>query len=292
MYPLICPVCGDDLKKADRTLRCGNSHSFDIAKEGYVNLLRSHSRKPGIMGDTAPMLKARREFLDRGHFERLARLVAEGVEEHLSAVPDGDGCVAEIGSGEGYNIGRTGQYLAERGKAHIRCFGMDRSRDAARMAAKRYPDITFFVADVWEKVLFRDRSIRVLLDIFSPRNPDEFARVLEPGGLLLLVIPGEAHLAELRRELDLLGMESDKEERAMQRFSRGFRLARRRTLEYDMHLDGPELRALVEMTPNSWHIPRERLESIPDGNMRVTASFIILELVRHEPIAVNTSELQ
>ncbi len=283
MYPLICPVCGDDLEQAGRTFRCGNAHSFDIAREGYVNLLPGRARTPKIPGDSAPMLRARREFLDRGEYAPLACLVAGAAAEHLTAPGREDGIVAEIGCGEGYYIGRVQRILAERGNGRFRFFGMDRSRDAVRMAAKRYRDITFFAGDVWERVLFRDRSVRVLLDIFAPRNPDEFARVLEPGGLLLLVIPGGEHLAELRRELDLIGLESDKEERVLRKLSGDFRLARRRTLEYEMALESDELRALVGMSPSFHHVSGESLDRLSGRSMTVTASFIILELMRSQP---------
>jgi len=238
---------------------------------------------PKSPGDTASMLKARRNFLEEGRYDRLARLVADDALDHIRASGDDEAYIAEIGSGEGYYIGLIRRYLRESGKDRVHCLGMDRSRDAARMAAKKYRDATFFVADVWKKVVLADSSIRVMLDIFAPRNPDEFARVLEPGGLLIIVIPGTAHLKELRGEFDLINMETGKKDHVMARFSEDFHLVRERILEYGMNLDGDSLIALIGMTPNSRHISFERLECLNDMSRHVTASFIVLEFEKCRP---------
>jgi SAM-dependent methyltransferase len=279
-HPLICPVCGNDFREEPGRIVCDLGHSFDVAREGYVNLLRPGSPRAKIPGDTGPMLRARRSFLDRGHYRPLAGLIAARLDEFLADVPGDDRYVAEVGSGEGYYLGFVKRYLEERGKTGLGFLGMDRSRDAARLASKRYRDITFLVGDVWEKVLFRDGSISVLLDIFAPRNPDEFARVLAPGGLLLLAIPGEAHLGELRSELPLMGMEADKEEQAVRRLSGAFRPARREALRYTVQLEGDELHDLVGMTPNFWHIPEQDRERLRNRSMRVTADFVVLEFTK------------
>ena len=39
MNILTCPVCGEKLNIDGKAFKCANSHSFDIAKQGYVNLL-------------------------------------------------------------------------------------------------------------------------------------------------------------------------------------------------------------------------------------------------------------
>ncbi len=280
IHPLICPVCGNDLIAEPGRLVCTLRHSFDIAREGYVNLLPPRRDTARVPGDPRSMVRARRNFLDHGHYEPLAELIAGLATDHLAGNPGADAVGAEIGSGEGYFIGRVRQRAEERKLGPPRCLGMDISRDAVRMAAKRYPEITFFAADVWEKVLFRDGSVRVLLDVLAPRNPAEFARVLEPGGMLVVAIPGERHLEELRRDLPLLGIEPGKQEQVEKRLSGAFRLEQRRTLEYTMSLTGDELRDLVEMTPNYWHVATEDLERLRGRGRRITASFRILKFVK------------
>jgi len=104
--------------------------------------------------------------------------------------------------------------------------------------------------------------------------------VMEPGGLLIVVIPGEGHLAELRDAAGLMGMEEDKEKSVGDRFSEAFRLVGRRTLEYAMRLEGPDVAALVEMTPNRRHVLPERLKALSGVEMEITASFVVLEFTR------------
>ena len=72
MATLICPVCGDELVWQGNSCRCGQNHSFDVARQGYVNLLTNpnkHSKNPG---DTREMVAARREFLDGGFYAPIA----------------------------------------------------------------------------------------------------------------------------------------------------------------------------------------------------------------------------
>ena len=50
----ICPICKSKLNIDGKTYRCENNHSFDIAKQGYVNLLpvnKKHSDNPGDSKD-------------------------------------------------------------------------------------------------------------------------------------------------------------------------------------------------------------------------------------------------
>ncbi|KWX07258.1 hypothetical protein TR74_19335, partial [Carbonactinospora thermoautotrophica] len=97
---LICPYCAAGLALAERTLRCRAGHTFDVARQGYVNLLPGGSRPAGS-GDTAAMVAAREAFLAKGHYAPLARCVAQ----HASAgeIAD-DGCVVDVGAGTGYHL--------------------------------------------------------------------------------------------------------------------------------------------------------------------------------------------
>ena len=65
---LCCPVCGGALEKRAGAYRCQKNHSFDIAKSGYVNLLLNSSQ--GHHGDDKLMVRARRDFLDKGYYDR------------------------------------------------------------------------------------------------------------------------------------------------------------------------------------------------------------------------------
>ena len=227
-------------------------------------------RKPKALGDTADMLRARRRFLDRGHYAPLSDAINARVRGHLLELPERPGhpalCVADIGCGEGYTIGRLKHYLdADAALDGVRCFGMDVSKEAVRLAARRYESIWFFVADVWKRVLLAAGSVQVLLDVFAPRNAAEFARVLSPDGLLLVAIPTADHLASVRSRFGLLGIEADKEQRVVERFAGAFKLAGKDAVEYEVRLSGAEVRDLVQMTPSSWHTSPERKDKIAHG---------------------------
>lgn len=275
---LICPVCAASLTSDGHTQRCASGHSFDIAREGYVNLLLD--RVTGQTGDTKEMLRARRRFLDSGRYAPLAAVVSRITLAHLTAHPEWDiPSVLDAGCGEGYYIDALQRKLTARGKPH-HAYGADVAKDAVRLAAKRYPDITFIVADIWKQLPFASGSLHALLDIFAPRNPAEFARILTPGGLLLIVIPGPRHLEELRTSLDLLGIEQQKEQHIVEQLSSAFTLCQREPLDYQLTLDLQDTADLITMTPNYRHRAPATPASASNAPLHTTASFILLAFER------------
>ena len=283
---LICPVCGAGLSQVDQTLKCPQAHSFDIAREGYVNLLLARRRKPKTLGDAREMLQARRRFLDRTLYAPLSDAINEIVHDHLATARDladrSPLCVAEIGCGEGYYLGRLKRHLDNTPEHGDACyFGLDISKEAARLAARRYKGIWFFVADANQRILLSNNSTHVLLNVFAPRNGAEFQRVVVEGGLLLTVIPGPDHLAGARSELALLGIEAEKRDKVVEQFAGGFELVSEQAVAYEMHLGGEALRDLVQMTPSYWHIPGETSAQLAAlESIHATASFTLLEFRR------------
>jgi 23S rRNA (guanine745-N1)-methyltransferase len=254
---------------------CAAGHSFDVAKEGYVNLLPPHHRTRGIDGDVLEMVQARRRFLDGGFFDPLRDLIAERVEAALaSRGQQGPATVLEVGSGDGFYVGGIGSRISPSGG--VRFLGTDVSKTAVRLAARRHHQVLFFVSDVHRRLYVGDASIGVLLDVFAPRSPGEFARVLAPGGTALIVIPSPAHLASLRRAFGLLGIDDDKEGRTVASFAERFSIAGRDQLRFPLDLPAEAVRDLIEMGPNHWH---SRTAEVVAGS-KTEASFVILHLVR------------
>jgi len=274
--PLTCPVCDLPLARGEKTFRCDRGHSFDIAREGYVNLLPAQHRTRGVEGDLPEMLQARRRFLEAGHYAPLR----ESLAEKVAGLIGNGACIAEIGCGEGYYVGGIGVTLRDRHGLEPSLFGMDLSKHAVRMAARRYPAVQFFVGDVNRRIYLADSSLHVLLDIFAPRNPAEFARVLAPGGRAIVVIPAPDHLAGIREAFGLLSIQEEKEQRTLDRFSERFELRAREELRYPLHLPPAAVADLIAMGPSQWH--RETGWRIPeDTPMLVTgAAFVILVLER------------
>jgi len=265
-------------------LRCANAHSFDVAREGYVNLLLADRRAPKVRGDTREMLQARRRFLERGHYAPLSEALAAEVCAHLAPrAGHGDLLhVVDIGCGEGYHLGQVQRHVEARLGPEAVCFwGMDSAKEAIRLAAKRYPRVRFFVADVKRHMPLAARSVHVLLNVFAPRNPAEFDRVVARDGALLVVIPAPEHLMPLRAELGLLDIESGKHEHVAAQFAGAFRLADERCIGYDLSLGGEELRDLVAMTPSYWHLPPEALAALAGRqNVRVRVALELLLFAR------------
>lgn len=238
---LACPHCAGTLLAEDRRWSCPSGHSFDVAKQGYLNL--AIGVEPAN-ADTAAMLDARARVQASGLF----RFLEQGLD---AAVPrKGDPAVLEVGAG-------TGHYLAElvEGRPSARGVALDVSRAAAKRAARAHHRIASVVADVWHGIPAPDASFDVVLCIFAPRNAGEFARVLSPGGRVIVATPTPNHLAELRVRHGLLGIEEDKHDRLLERFSGQLRHIGSRTLHQDADLTASLVDDLIGMGPNAFHRP-------------------------------------
>ncbi|MGI6208562.1 MAG: putative RNA methyltransferase [Anaerolineae bacterium] len=282
MLPLICPICRGALAPAASALKCPSGHSFDVSREGYVNLLTGPI--PATMGDSREMLAARRAFLEQGHYRPLSDAVNALVAEHLRArVREAAPVyVGDVGCGEGYYLGRLQDHLGAELPASVADhFGADVSREAVRMAARRYKAARFVVADAWKLLPFADGVLTVLLSIFSPRNGPEFDRVLGPQGLLVVAVPEPGHLQELRHLEGFLGIQEDKREALLAQFGPRFPRLQERVLQYELALSRDDLGYLVGMTPSSRHLRPEALSALDaaDG-MSVTAAFRVLAFRR------------
>ena len=282
--PLICPVCEGTLHRTAATFECSLGHSFDVAKEGYVNLLVPQHKSRGIDGDLPTMLQARRRFLEAGFYGPLRDLIVDKVDQILGAREAADArptvpeCVLEVGCGEGYYIAGVSQTLSD--SRDTLCLGTDLSKAALKLAARRAADTLFFVSDLRRRIYVQTGAMSVLLDVFARRNPAEFARVLETKGSALVVIPSESHLASLRDRLGLLGIEDEKERRVLERFADTFNLVDRLETTYPIRLPAEAVQDLLDMGPNYWHRPSEpaALDSTPH---ETEASFVLLHLQKH-----------
>jgi 23S rRNA (guanine745-N1)-methyltransferase len=247
---LRCPVCADGLALEDRTARCPRGHAYDLAKQGYLNLLPSASN--GIEGDSAAMVGARTVFLGTGHYApiRDALILAAGLDE--------DDVVVEVGAGTAYYLsGVLGTSQRRRGIA------LDVSKYAARRAAKVDPRIASVVCDAWRELPLVDGAAQVLLNVFAPRNAAEMARVLAPDGRLLVVTPNQQHLAELVDVLGMVSVDEDKDRRLRDSLAGEFERVGSEPVEETMFLDRTAVEQLVLMTPSARHLNyRELLQRI------------------------------
>jgi 23S rRNA (guanine745-N1)-methyltransferase len=240
---LMCPSCGADLAIAAGTLACANGHSFDVARQGYVNLLPGDAR-PGT-ADTREMVRAREEFLATGCFAPLARAVADAVA--AAGVPDG--CIVETGAGTAYYLAAVLDEMP--GRVGL---ALDLSKHAARSAARANSRIGAAVCDAWGTLPVRTGAASALLDVFAPRNASEFRRVLAPGGALIVVTPTSRHLGELVAVLGLVTVDADKPHRLDEKLRRDFRADGSAPVEQVCELTRADVASLVAMGPSARHI--------------------------------------
>ncbi|ALB63068.1 Ribosomal RNA large subunit methyltransferase A [Cronobacter condimenti 1330] len=237
----ICPLCHLPLQAQAKSFRCASNHQFDIAKEGYVNLLPVQHKRSRDPGDSSEMMQARRAFLDAGHYAQLRTNTAQLLAEN---VPETGATLLDIGCGEGYY---TSAFAALTASRNGQSWGLDVSRSAIRFAAKRYADISFCVASS-HRLPFPDAFFDAVVRIYAPCKAEELARVVKPGGVLVTVTPGPRHLIEMKGLIyDEVRLHAPNQEQLP-----GFSLAEEQALGYEMRLNGEEATTLLQMTPFAW----------------------------------------
>ncbi|MCX7615648.1 MAG: methyltransferase domain-containing protein [Clostridiales bacterium] len=193
MSYLICPVCSKDLRVNETSYFCENKHLFDRAKSGYVNLYLNQQGKDHQHGDDKQMIRARRDFLDQDYYKPLLSAVCKAI----SVIAENDCRILDAGCGECYYTAHVFEYLLVTGiKPEI--LGIDISKDALKVGAKRCPHIELAVASVFHLPV-KDESYDILLSIFAPFGPEEFHRVIKTNGVMIRVIPLERHLFSLKK---------------------------------------------------------------------------------------------
>jgi 23S rRNA (guanine745-N1)-methyltransferase len=190
--PLRCPVCHHPLTAAEsgRAFGCDQSHSFDVAADGHLNLLPSrqrHSRQPG---DSKEMVRSRRAFLDAGHYTALAQALVTTVD----ALLDGARAVIDAGCGEGYFTRAIARAVPD----DVSVCGLDVSKPAVVAAARRDRASLYVVASAFD-LPFVDASVDMVLSNFAPADGVALGRVVRPGGTVITTHPGPDHLFALRQ---------------------------------------------------------------------------------------------
>ena len=196
---VLCPVCQTPITTTEDGGVCRKGHRFDRARSGYMHLLpanRKHAKNPG---DDKLMVDARRKFLDKGYYRPLADTVSRLAGEWLANLPHQTPCVLDAGCGEGYYTTLLYDALCQRGMEPD-ILGVDISKLALDKAAKRQKAIFYVVASFFHLPV-PDACCDLLCSLFSPYCSEEYQRVIRPGGAMLLVIPGENHLWELKQAI-------------------------------------------------------------------------------------------
>jgi len=253
---LQCPVCRNPLLNSADGYQCSHNHTFDAAREGYVNLLLAHKKNSKEPGDGKEMIRSRRRFLDLGLYNRISDGINEAIADNLPE-PGNERAfnILDAGCGEGFYLKRLKEFLAQKSgnPVPIEYYGVDISKFAVRQATQRDRTMGWFVASIID-LPFAQSSLDMVLNVFSPADFPEFSRVLRETGGLLIVSPGPRHLNGLREIIY-----PDAKEHAPSTVSEEaealFSLSAEKRINYPLELTSREaIMDLLAMTPYFWNI--------------------------------------
>jgi len=249
---LQCPVCRDLLLLSADGYQCSRMHTFDAARQGYVNFLLSHKKHSKEPGDSPEMILSRRRFLNLGLYDKVSEGINQAVVDALQDAERGSAfTIIDAGCGEGFYLKRLKERLA--GLLAGEYYGVDISKFAVRQATQRDKTINWFVASIAD-LPFVPASFNIVLNIFSPANIAEFSRILKTTGKLVLVSPGPRHLNGLREIIYPVAREHaqpDLGEQAQKLFA----LSSTTRINYPIELKTKaEIMDLLAMTPYFWNI--------------------------------------
>ena len=264
-----CSVCSHLLIKDQNTYKCENNHTFDLAKEGYLNLLLNAKK---TSGDSKEMMAARRDFLAKGYYEKLS----DRVNQRLKKSHSTDQAILDIGCGEGYYLSRFQKEIAPKASNF---YGMDISKLGIRMAAKKNPMIHWLVAN-FAKLPFKDKSVSTVLSMFAEYSVPEIDRILTDDGNIIIVRAANNHLIELK---NIIYPEiHEKVKTSSIKTFPGF-CVEQENFSYKVTIQSTEdLLSLLLMTPHYWKIKPEGIENLKKfESLEVTIS-IEIDLLKRQ----------
>ena len=254
MTPFICPLCQTHFTQTDNTQICENNHHFDIAKEGYLNLLPINAKNSKNPGDNKEMMMARRNFLNTGGYLPLAERLTSLMSSLLAG--NEQASLLDLGCGEGYYT----NFLASDLLNSTTVTALDISKVAIRYAAKRYKAINFCVASAYNVPLESD-SLDAVIRIYAPSLDAELQRLIKQGGYLVTVTPAPRHLFELREKIYQQVNEHLSENDAPV----GFTKIEQINLNYPLQItDAQTVKDLIQMTPFAWKFDDKKMQLLLD----------------------------
>lgn len=262
MIKLICPVCSEKLSLTDRSYKCNNNHSFDVAKEGYVNLLTGNHKDGSLIGDNKEMAKSRKAFLEKGYFDSLKNFLVAYIKENTAE----NAVVADICSGEGYYSHCVRE---ETGRAVC---GFDISKEMVKLSAKRKNGNIYFVANL-SRIPVETESVDLAFHLFAPFHEKEFSRILKEDGTIITVVSGENHLFELKELLYDTPYKNDEKPHETESLQIKEKI---KITEKVLLRSAEDIDALFRMTPYYYHTKHEdkaKLQGVE--SLEVTLDFAV-----------------
>ncbi|MFD0697559.1 putative RNA methyltransferase [Paenibacillus sp. GCM10027628] len=267
-----CPLCKKTMQGINfQSLVCSNQHCFDIAKHGYVNLL---SRGSSTKYDKK-IFEYRRLLSNSGLFNPLHVAVSKIImNQHASNELIS---ILDAGCGEGSHLNNIQLEINQKNPNALLAVGIDISKEGISIAAARYSNAIWCVADI-ANCPFASKQFKYILNILSPANYLEFQRLISDNGLVVKVVPDQDYLIELR---EIFYKGSDKQvysnSLTTSHFNEQFKVLDVESIRYQVNLSEPLIEPLLGMTPLSWGSSKERIEKVLQMNLKqVTMDFKIL----------------
>lgn len=262
---LICPICGMKLEQAERAFVCPHRHSFDIARQGYVNLLtvqQKHSLNPG---DTREQVLARRAFLEEGHYAPICQALIDTARELEITGP-----ILDVGCGEGYYSSRLANALG------ADLTGLDISKEAVRCAAAKYKDAQWLCATA-AHIPVPDGSAQLVTSLFALTLPGEFARILSDKGCYFQVLAAQDHLLGLK---SIIYPELRSREKDTVPVLEGLELVKTVPIRFELAIEGRQIQNLFSMTPHVFRVSREGAQRLRETTHLADTASCVLNVYR------------
>ena len=260
---LLCPICGKHLQRQERTFSCTENHSFDIARQGYVNLLPVHQKHSAQPGDTREQVLSRRAFLEGNFYRPIADALCDLALRHGCTGP-----ILDAGCGEGYYSARLAEAL------HTELIGLDISKEAVRCAAARYKGPLWLCASA-ARLPVKDHSIGLLTSLFALTVPEEFRRVLTPDGAFIQVLAAEDHLLGLK---SVIYPELTHKPKQTAPALPGFTLAESVPVRFTFTVEGEQVQNLLSMTPHVYRISKAGADRLRQTKILTDTASCVLNL--------------
>ncbi len=262
---LLCPVCGKILEKTPGQYRCAAGHSFDIARQGHVNLLTVQQKHSKMPGDTVQQVTSRRAFLDGGFYTPIAEALTQTALELGAAGP-----ILDVGCGEGWYSAQMAAALG------AELTGLDISKEAVRFAAGRHKGHQWLCATA-AHIPVADHQVGTLMSLFAITLPEEFHRVLRENGLFFQVLAAQDHLLGLKNiiypELKLREKDSVPE-------LPGFAPVTSRPIRFTFTVEGAQVRNLLSMTPHVYRISKAGAARLASTDTLTDTASCVLNVYR------------
>ena len=247
--PLACPLDGGPLHLEGHSLACEQGHRFDVAKEGYANLLPVQFKNSKDPGDSKEMVANRRQVLESGVYAPIATALSQQVLELIG--PAARFSLLDAGCGEGYYPASIAHSLkTDRPDLDLTVMGLDVSKWAVRAAAKRYKDLVWFVGTNRQLPILAE-GLDLITCLFGFPVWQHWADLQLPGQKVLMVDPGRDHLRELREIIYDQVRYHDAPD-LQEAEAAGYKEISNQDITATSHLDSQELiNKLIGMTPHA-----------------------------------------